>query len=188
MVGVEATKLFADAQNLLREITEKKLLSAKAVFGFYPVNSSGDDLELYTDNTRQEVRATLHTLRQQVGKREGQPNLALADYVVPRDSGVADYLGGFAVTTGLGADELAQKFEAELDDYNAIMVKALADRLAEAFAEHLHEQVRTSYWGYAPGESLDNDALIRERYQVSAPPPATPLAPTTPRRARSLAS
>ncbi len=177
VVGIEATKLFADAQDLLKEIVEKKLLSAKAVFGFYPANSSGDDLELYTDDTRQEVRATLHTLRQQVGKREGQPNLALADYIAPKDSDVADYLGGFAVTTGLGADELAQKFEAELDDYNAIMVKALADRLAEAFAEHLHEQVRTSYWGYAPGESLDNDALIRERYRGVRPAPGYPACP-----------
>ena len=177
VVGIEAQKLFADAQNLLNEIVEKRLLTAKAVFGFYPANSVGDDLELYTNNTRQEVRTTLHTLRQQVGKREGQPNLALADYIAPKDSGVADYVGGFAVTTGLGADELAQRFEAELDDYNAIMVKALADRLAEAFAEHLHEQVRTSYWGYAPDEKLDNAALIRERYRGIRPAPGYPACP-----------
>ncbi len=177
VVGVEAKKLFADAQNLLKEIVEKKLLTAKAVFGFYPANSVGDDLELYTDDTRTNVLTSLHTLRQQVGKREGQPNLALADYVAPKDSGVADYIGGFAVTTGLGADELAQTFEAELDDYSAIMVKALADRLAEAFAEHLHERVRTSYWGYAPDESLDNDALIRERYRGIRPAPGYPACP-----------
>ena len=177
VVGIEAQKLFADAQALLNEIVEKRLLTAKAVFGFYPANSVGDDLELYTDASRREVRATLHTLRQQVGKREGQPNLALADYVAPKSSGAADYVGGFAVTTGLGADKLAQRFETELDDYNAIMVKALADRLAEAFAEHLHEQVRTSFWGYAPDETLDNDALIRERYRGVRPAPGYPACP-----------
>ena len=177
VVGAEAQKLFADAQTLLREIVEKKLLTAKAVFGFYPAASKGDDLELYADDTRQEVRATLHTLRQQIGKREGQPNLALADYVAPEGSGIEDYIGGFAVTTGLGADELAKQFEAELDDYSAIMVKALADRLAEAFAERLHERVRTTYWGYAPDESLDNEALIRERYRGIRPAPGYPACP-----------
>ncbi len=177
VVGEEAMNLFADAQKLLNEIVEKKLLTAKAVFGFYPAASVGDDLELYTDESRADVLTSLHTLRQQVGKREGQPNLALADYVAPKDSGVADYVGGFAVTAGLGADELAQGFEAALDDYSAIMVKALADRLAEAFAEHLHERVRTSFWGYAPDESLDNDALIRERYRGIRPAPGYPACP-----------
>ena len=155
---------------------DERLLTAKGVVGFYPANSVGDDLEIYTDDTRQNVRAVLHTLRQQGEKREGQPNLALADYVAPKRSGVKDYLGAFAVAIH-GADGLARAFEREHDDYNAILVKALADRLAEAFAERLHERVRREFWGYAADERLSSDDLIRERYRGVRPAPGYPAQP-----------
>ena len=175
-VGEPARALFNDAQTLLTRIVDEHLLTAKGVVGFYPANSVGDDLEIYTDNTRKNVRTILHTLRQQGEKREGQPNLALADYVAPRTSGMEDYLGAFAVAIH-GADALAGAFEGEHDDYSAILVKALADRLAEAFAEQLHERVRREYWGYAADERLSSDDLIREHYRGIRPAPGYPAQP-----------
>ena len=175
-VGGPARALFNDAQTLLTRIVNEKLLTAKGVVGFYPANSVGDDLEIYTDESRQNVRAVLHTLRQQGEKRNGQPNLALADYVAPKTSRIGDYLGAFAVAIH-GAGALAATFERDHDDYNAIMVKALADRLAEAFAERLHERVRREYWGYAAEECLSNDDLIFERYRGIRPAPGYPAQP-----------
>ena len=176
VVGEVATKLFEDAQELLRRIVTEKRFTARAVFGLFPAARVGDDLELYTDDTRKTVRTRLHTLRQQTAKRAGQPNFALADFVAPRDSGVQDYVGGFAVSVH-GADAFAREFEKTHDDYNAILVKALADRLAEAFAERLHERVRKEFWGYAPDEEFSNDELIRERYQGIRPAPGYPASP-----------
>jgi len=175
--GEEARKLYEDANLLLDKIVKEKLLQAKAVIGLYPANAVGDDLEIYTNENRDEVLTTFHTLRQQAQKREGQPNKALADFVAPKDSGVADYMGGFAVTAGIGAPELAKKFEEDNDDYNAILVKALADRMAEAFTELLHEKVRKQYWGYAPDEDFTNDQLIREKYTGIRPAPGYPAQP-----------
>ena len=175
-VGSAARQLFKDAEALLGRIVSEKLLVAKAVFGIYPANADGDDIEVYTDDTRSELRATFHTLRQQTKKRPGQPNLALADYLAPKGSGVADYLGAFAVSVH-GADKLAAEFEAAHDDYSAILVKAVADRLAEAFAEHLHELVRKGWWGYAEDEALSNDDIIRERYRGIRPAPGYPAQP-----------
>lgn len=180
VVGEVATKLFEDAQELLRRIMAEKRFTARATFGFSPAARVGDDLELYTDDTRKTVQTRLHTLRQQTAKRAGQPNYALADFVAAKDSGtenrVQDYVGGFAVSIH-GADEFAREFEKTHDDYNAILVKALADRLAEAFAERLHERVRREFWGYAPDEQLSNDELIRERYQGIRPAPGYPASP-----------
>jgi len=175
-VGVEARKLFDDAQGLLERIVQEKLFTAKAVFGIYPANSVGDDLEVYTDESRDTVLTTFHTLRQQTKKRAGQANLALADYIAPKEVGIPDYLGAFAVSIH-GADILAKQFEADLDDYNAILTKALADRLAEAFAEHLHELVRKGWWGYAEDESLSNEDLVKEKYRGIRPAPGYPAQP-----------
>jgi 5-methyltetrahydrofolate--homocysteine methyltransferase len=147
------------------------------VVGVFRANAVGDDIELYADDERTEQLAIIHTLRQQMIKPPGRPNLALADFVAPRETGVADYVGAFAVTAGHGLDELASAFEAAHDDYNAILAKALADRLAEAFAERLHERVRREYWAYAPGEALDNPALIKEQYQGIRPAPGYPACP-----------
>ncbi len=176
VVGEVATKLFEDAQELLARSVAEKRFTARATFGFFPAARVGDDLELYTDDARQTLKAQLHTLRQQTAKRAGQPNYALADFVAAKDSGVQDYVGGFAVSIH-GADEFAREFEAVHDDYNAILVKALADRLAEAFAERLHERVRQEFWGYAPDERFTNDELIRERYQGIRPAPGYPASP-----------
>ncbi|MEX0647267.1 MAG: methionine synthase [Balneolaceae bacterium] len=175
--GEEARKLFDDANRLLDLIISKKLLTANGVVGLFPANSVGDDIELYTNQSRKEVLTVFHTLRQQAKKRSGQPNKALADYVAPRDSGRGDYMGAFAVTTGHGTIDLVKKFEADHDDYNAIMVKALSDRFAEAFAEMLHQKVRRELWGYAPSEDLDNDQLIRETYVGIRPAPGYPAQP-----------
>ncbi|MDH3451979.1 MAG: methionine synthase, partial [Gammaproteobacteria bacterium] len=153
------------------------VLRARAVLGFWPANSVGDDIQLYADGTRQEIVTTLHTLRQQMFRDRGRPNLALADFVAPQESGVLDYIGAFAVTAGHGVEQLVRDYENEHDDYNAIMVKALADRLAEAFAERLHERVRKEFWGYAAAENLDNNALIAERYQGIRPAPGYPACP-----------
>ncbi len=147
------------------------------MFGFYPANSAGDDIELYTNEERTETKAVIHTLRQQMIKPPGRPNLALADFVAPREVGVPDYIGAFAVTAGGGIDALVGGFEAAHDDYNAILTKALADRLAEAFAELLHQRVRREFWGYAPNEALDSQALIKERYQGIRPAPGYPACP-----------
>jgi 5-methyltetrahydrofolate--homocysteine methyltransferase len=178
VVGVEATKLFADAQAMLKRIVSEKWLTANAVYGLFPANSvNHDDIEIYTDETRKTVAMTWHNLRQQTKKPADIPNYCLADYIAPKDSGVADYIGGFAVTTGLGIDEHVARFEQDNDDYNAILLKALADRLAEAFAEHLHLRVRKEFWGYAADETLNNDALINESYRGIRPAPGYPACP-----------
>ena len=176
VVGKQARELFADAQKLLHQILEENLLKARGVFAFWPANSSGDDVEVYADESRREVIATFHFLRQQIQKPAGQPNHCLADLVAPRESGKRDYLGGFAVTAGIGVDELAKHFQAEHDDYNAIMTKALADRFAEAFAEYLHHRARIA-WGYGKDERLTNEELIRERYRGIRPAPGYPACP-----------
>jgi len=177
-VGVQATDLFRDAQAMLTRIVEEKLLTANAVVGFWPAQRCGtDDITVYADEEHTAALATLHHLRQQTEKAAGKPNQSLADFIAPTDSGVQDYIGGFCVTTGLGVDELAAEFEREHDDYSSIMVKALADRLAESFAEHLHRMVRKELWGYAKDESLGNEALIRERYRGIRPAPGYPACP-----------
>jgi 5-methyltetrahydrofolate--homocysteine methyltransferase len=176
-VGKTARSLYQDARRLLDRIVREGLLEARAAFGFFPAASQGDDIVVYADEGRQEVRATIHTLRQQSRKSGGRHNLALADFVAPGSSGVRDYIGLFAVTAGLGLDPLVAEFEAAHDDYTAILAKALADRLAEAFAERLHERVRREFWGYVPDESLANEDLIRERYQGIRPAPGYPACP-----------
>ena len=163
---------------MLKQLVEEKWLTANAVVGFWPANSVGDDIEVYTDETRNKRLATLHTLRQQMARDGGgRANLALADFVAPRETGLADYVGGFAVTAGIGEEDVARRFERANDDYSKIMVKALADRLAEAFAEALHEKVRRELWGYAPGEKLSNDELIAEKYAGIRPAPGYPAQP-----------
>ena len=175
--GEQARKLFDDANAMLDQIISNQSIRAHGVMGIFPANSVEDDIELYKNQQRDEVLATFHTLRQQSKKRSGQPNKALADYVAPKSSGRPDYLGAFAVTTGHGVEELVRKYEQDHDDYNAILVKALADRFAEAFAEMLHQEVRKKYWGYAPDEDLDNDQLIREEYRGIRPAPGYPAQP-----------
>jgi 5-methyltetrahydrofolate--homocysteine methyltransferase len=174
--GAKARELFDDAQRLLGRIVEERLLTARAAFGFFPANAVGDDIEVYSDESRSRILAVVPTLRQQADKGEGEPDQALADFIAPRDSGRADYLGAFAVTAGVGADELASRFERDHDDYNAIMAKALADRLAEALAERLHKQAREE-WGYGRGEALGVPELIRERYRGIRPAPGYPACP-----------
>jgi 5-methyltetrahydrofolate--homocysteine methyltransferase len=176
-VGQAARDLHRDATALLERIVGERLLTAKAAFGFWPANSVGDDIELYASDGRDEVVATVHTLRQQMVKPPGRPNLALADFTAPKETGVEDVVGAFAVTAGHGVDELVARFEADHDDYSAILAKALADRLAEAFAERLHELVRQEHWGYSPHERLPNEALIREEYQGIRPAPGYPACP-----------
>jgi len=177
-VGAEATRLYNDAQAMLKQLIENRQIRANGVIGLFAANSVGDDdIEVYTDDTRAQVWTTLHTLRQQDEKPAGKPNRALTDFIAPKDSGVKDYIGTFTVTAGLGVDELVKKYEAAHDDYNAILVKALADRLAEAFAERLHERCRKEFWGYAKDEHLDNDALVREDYIGIRPAPGYPACP-----------
>ncbi len=175
--GEEAQNLYDDANELLDKIIDQKLLKARAVLGLYPANAVGDDVELYTDDSRSEVLATFHMLRQQAQKRRGQPNKALSDFVAPKETGIGDYMGGFAVTAGIGAPELVKKFEDDHDDYNAILTKALADRLAEAFTELLHEKVRKQIWGYACDEELTNQELIKEQYDGIRPAAGYPAQP-----------
>ena len=177
VVGETAKGLFADAQAMLQRIIGEKWLTAKAVIGFWPAGREGDDICLYADDQRRDITSTIHCLRQQVAKREGRSNDCLADYVAPAAGGVADYMGGFAVTAGHGIETKLAEFEAEHDDYSGIMLKALADRLAEAFAERMHQRVRTEFWGYASDEALDNEALIREQYQGIRPAPGYPACP-----------
>ena len=174
--GAAARELFDNAQELLKEIVGKRLLKANAVYGFYPANSDGDDIVVYADVTRAKVLARLHTLRQQKDNSRGKPQLALADYVAPADSGHVDYIGAFAVTAGHGTQELAERFEKDLDQYNSIMVKALADRLAEAFAEYLHKRARAD-WGYGKDERLSPEDLIAEEYRGIRPAPGYPAQP-----------
>ncbi len=177
VVGEEAKKLFADAQAMLKRIIDEKWLEARAVIGLFPANSVGDDIEIYTDESRSKVAMTYHTLRQQAEKSPGKPNLALADFIAPRDTGVKDYLGGFAVTAGIGIDAHVSAFEKKHDDYSAIMLKALADRLAEAFAELMHERVRREFWGYAQDEALSNEEMIAEKYRGIRPAQGYPACP-----------
>jgi 5-methyltetrahydrofolate--homocysteine methyltransferase len=177
LVGDAASNLYADARRVLRQMIAERWVRARAVIGFFPANSVDDDIEVYADESRREVVHRLHHLRQQKTKPNGQPHLALSDFVAPRDSGIADWIGGFAVTTGLGVDDKAREFEARHDDYNSIMVKALADRLAEALAEATHERVRREFWGYAPEERHTNDELIRENYRGIRPAPGYPACP-----------
>jgi 5-methyltetrahydrofolate--homocysteine methyltransferase len=175
--GEAARHLFDDAQGMLKQLIAEKWLTANAVVGFWPANSIGDDIELYTDDTRTERLAVLHTLRQQMAREPGRPNLALADFVAPKETGLADYVGGFAVTAGIGEEDVARRFERANDDYSKIMIKALADRLAEAFAEALHEKVRRELWAYAPEEKLTNEELIAEAYAGIRPAPGYPAQP-----------
>ena len=175
--GEEASKLFREANRMLDEIVGKKLLRAHGVLGFFPANRVGDDIELYTDESRTKVLTVMHSLRQQVDLPGGKPCLAQADFVAPKESGLADYIGAFAVTGGAGAEELAQRFEREHDDFKSILVKALADRLAEAFAERLHELVRKQFWGYAPDENLSDEEIIRGSYRGIRPAPGYPACP-----------
>lgn len=187
-VGVEAKKLFNDAQVLLKRIVDEKLLTAKAVFGFWPANTVGDDIVLeveevessqaeQTNNQIPNKLTTIHTLRQQAEKPKGEVYYALSDFIAPKETGIQDYFGAFAVTTGHGTDELVAEFQKSFDDYNSIMTKALADRLAEAFAEKLHEMVRKDYWGYVNNEALDTEDLIKEKYQGIRPAPGYPACP-----------
>ncbi len=176
VAGSKAKELFDDAQGLLKDVLDNRLLTARAVYGLFPANSVGDDIEVYTDESRSEVLATFHTLRQQLEKPEGDANYALADFIAPKSTGLADYLGGFAVTTGIGLEALCGRFEKDHDDYNSIMAKALADRLAEAFAEWLHREVRKA-WGYGKEECLSAEDLIRERYRGIRPAPGYPACP-----------
>ncbi|GAA4313340.1 methionine synthase [Nibribacter koreensis] len=178
LIGSEATKLYADAQALLKRIVDQKLLTANGIVGLFPANSIGeDDIEVYANNERSEVLTTFRSLRQQGQKGPGVPNLALADFVAPKETELPDYVGGFAVTTGHGLEELLKEFAADHDDYHSIMAKALADRLAEAFAEKLHEIVRKELWAYEPEESLSNEELIKEKYQGIRPAPGYPACP-----------
>ena len=177
VVGVEATKLFKDAQSMLIKIISENWVQAKAVVGLFPANSVGDDIEIYEDVTRNNLIHKQYSLRQQTKKTQGQPNLALADFIAPKESGIVDYIGGFVVTTGIGLDEKVAIFEKDHDDYNAILLKALADRLAEAFAEYLHEHTRKVLWGYASSEKLTNDELIKESYRGIRPAPGYPACP-----------
>ena len=176
VVGQQARELFDDAQALLKRIVAESLLTARGVYSFWPANSTGDDVELYEDDSQQERLATFHFLRQQMQKPAGQPNHCLADLIAPKETGRRDYVGGFAVTAGLGADELAKSYSDAHDDYNAIMVKALADRLAEAFAEYLHQEARVA-WGYGASEKLSHDEMIRERYRGIRPAAGYPASP-----------
>ena len=177
VVGAVASSLHADALRLLERIVREHRLQARAVVGFWPANSVGDDIELYTDEQRDGLVGTIHTLRQQMVKPPGRPNLALADFTAPRETGVADFVGAFAVTAGHGLSDLVGEAKASHDDYTAILASALADRLAEAFAERLHERVRRELWGYAPDEALSNAELIAERYQGIRPAPGYPACP-----------
>ena len=191
IVGEQATELFEDAQALLKRIFNEKLLQAKAIFGLFPANTiNDDDIEVTNKNCHAErsrsisnskelksKQVTFLTLRQQLKKREGKPNFALADFIAPKETGITDYLGCFCVSTGFGTQELSKQFEADNDDYNSIMIKALADRLAEAFAEYLHKEVRTKHWSYAQNENLSNEELIKESYKGIRPAPGYPACP-----------
>jgi 5-methyltetrahydrofolate--homocysteine methyltransferase len=174
--GSAARELFANAQELLKDIVEKSLFTAHAVYGFFPANSEGDDLVVFTDIRRAQELTRFHALRQQKDNQRGKPQLSLADYIAPRDSGHVDYIGAFAVTAGHGTQELAERFDKDHDQYNSIMAKALADRLAEAFAEYLHKRVR-SEWGYGKNENLSAEDLIGEKYRGIRPAPGYPAQP-----------
>ncbi|MBV8804815.1 MAG: cobalamin-dependent protein, partial [Sinobacteraceae bacterium] len=175
--GEAASNLYADARRMLKQLIGESWLKVRAVVGLFPANAAGDDIEVYADESRNEVIATLSFLRQQKGKSPGQPHECLADYVAPKSTGVRDYIGGFAVTAGIGIEEHLARFARGHDDYSSIMLKALADRLAEACAEHFHERVRREHWGYAAQEALTNAQLIREEYHGIRPAPGYPACP-----------
>ncbi|MDP2805004.1 MAG: vitamin B12 dependent-methionine synthase activation domain-containing protein, partial [Gallionellaceae bacterium] len=178
VVGEEARKLFADAQAMLKAIVKEKWLTANAVFGLFPANTvNSDDIEIYSNDKRNKVEMTWHNLRQQTKKPADIPNYCLADYIAPKESQLYDYIGSFAVSTGIGIDARVAEFEKQHDDYSAILLKALADRLAEAFAEHLHLRVRREFWGYAADEGLSNDDMIAEKYRGIRPAPGYPACP-----------
>ncbi|GEN24537.1 methionine synthase [Halomonas cupida] len=178
VVGEAARNLYADAQAMLKQLVDEKRIQARGVIGMWPANTVDHDvIEVYADDSRQQVVERLHHIRQQTTKNREGVCYSLADFIAPKDSGKADWIGGFAVTAGHGVEELSSQYKARGDDYNAIMVQALADRLAEAFAEHMHERVRREFWGYVPEESLDNDALIAEKYQGIRPAPGYPACP-----------
>ena len=177
VVGEAASNLYADARRMLKQLIAERWLEVRAVVGLFPANAVGDDVEVYADEDRTQVLTTLSFLRQQKAKAPGQPHECLADYVAPKSSGVRDYIGAFAVTAGLGIEQHIARFERAHDDYSSIMLKALADRLAEACAEHFHERVRRELWGYAPDESLTNEQLIREEYRGIRPAPGYPACP-----------
>ncbi|MFZ4287947.1 vitamin B12 dependent-methionine synthase activation domain-containing protein, partial [Variovorax sp. HJSM1_2] len=182
IVGAEAVRVFSDGQRMLKRAIEGRWLTANAVVALYPANSvNDDDIAFYTDESRNEVAMTWHGLRQQTEKQavDGvmRPSRCLADFVAPKDSGIADYAGMFAVTAGIGAEKKEKAFQDDLDDYSSIMLKAIADRLAEAFAECLHHRVRTDLWGYAPQEALSNEEMIAEKYRGIRPAPGYPACP-----------
>jgi 5-methyltetrahydrofolate--homocysteine methyltransferase len=176
LTGKQAKELFDDGQKMLNKILREKSLSAKAIFGLFPANSVGDDIEVYSSD-KSKILTKFLTLRQQLKKKEGEPNIALSDFIAPKDTEIEDYIGCFCVSTGFGSDELAKKYEDKIDDYSSIMVKALADRLAEAYAEYLHKLIRTEKWGYSINENLDNNELIKESYQGIRPAPGYPACP-----------
>jgi 5-methyltetrahydrofolate--homocysteine methyltransferase len=177
-VGASAKALFADAQKMLKRMVEGQWLTARAAVGFWPANAvASDDIEVYSDAERTQVLGTFHTLRQQMRRDDGRPNLALADFIAPKESGVADFMGGFAVTSGHGEVERSRVFKASNDDYDGILFKALADRLAEAMAEYTHERVRRELWGYARDEKFSNEQLIAEKYRGIRPAPGYPAQP-----------
>jgi 5-methyltetrahydrofolate--homocysteine methyltransferase len=177
--GEAARRLYDDAQEMLDRVVEERWLRANGVFGLFPANQvdGDDDIEVYTDESRRTVLTTLHQLRQQTEGRDGAPRMSLADFVAPRSTGLRDHVGAFAVTAGLGAADRVAAFKKDNDDYSAILLESLADRLAEAFAERLHERVRTEFWGYAPDEALDGESLIAERYTGIRPAPGYPACP-----------
>jgi len=178
IVGSAATKLFEDAQVLLQKIVDENWVQAKGVVGIFPANTvNDDDIEIYDPHNLTNVLNVQHSLRQQTKKTVGQANHSLADFIAPKELGIKDFIGSFVVTTGLGMEKYVQQFEQDHDDYNSIMLKALADRLAEAFAEKLHKDVRTNYWGYSQNEGLTNDELIKESYQGIRPAPGYPACP-----------
>jgi len=175
--GEAARKLYEDAQEMLDAIVAEKWITARGVLGFFPAAATGDDSTVYTDSDRSEVLTKLFNLRQQGEHREGVPNRSIGDYVAPKETGLADHVGAFAVTAGLGGQDKIKEFKDELDDYSAILLESLSDRLAEAFAERLHQRVRIELWGYDPDEDLDNLALIGERYTGIRPAPGYPACP-----------
>lgn len=177
VVGAQASELFKDAQAMMDKIIAEKWLTARAVIGLWPAANVGDDVEVYTDTSRTKRLAMLCSLRQQADKPPERPNLCLADFITPKEFDKPDWIGGFAVTAGLGIEEHLARFQADYDDYSSIILKALADRLAEAFAEHMHERMRKEFWGFVPDEALDNDALIAEKYRGIRPAPGYPACP-----------
>jgi 5-methyltetrahydrofolate--homocysteine methyltransferase len=177
VVGPEAKKLYADAQKMLDKIVKEKWIGANAVIGIFPANAVNEDIEIYTDENRDEVKTISHHLRQQAKKAAGAYNMCLADFIAPKETGLKDHIGGFVVTAGIGIEKWIEKFEKDHDDYSSILLKALADRFAEALAEYMHEKLRKEHWGYAPDERYSNDELIEEKYLGIRPAPGYPACP-----------